>query len=252
MLLLHGFTGSGASWPSAIVEGLSTRVRVPSTPDLPGHGRWAGEIDPGRFTLAAALASIGEAQGREASPVVGYSMGGRLALAYAVAYPERVTHLVLESASPGLATKKERATRRALDEALARDVERDGIVPFLRRWEALPLFESQATLPEGIRSAQRARRLANDARSLAAALRGLGTGALPSYWEALPDLGVPTLLVAGALDAKFVGVARAMAAAMPRGELAVIPDAGHAVHLERPGAWLDAVLPFLGTPRALG
>ena len=245
MLLLHGFTGSGASWPPAIVEGLSTRSRVPSTPDLPGHGRWAGETDPWRFTLAAALEAIGDAQGGEAGPVAGYSMGGRLALAYAVAHPQRVTHLVLESASPGLASEEERAARRASDEVLALELEREGIEPFVRRWEALPLFESQDTIPDAVRSAQRARRLANDAHSLAAALRGLGTGALPSYWEALPDVRVPTLLVAGSRDAKFVGIARAMAAALARGDLEVIPDAGHAVHLERPGAWLDAVLPFL-------
>lgn len=249
MLLLHGFTGSGASWPAALVEGLSTRVRVPSTPDLPGHGRWGGEVDPECFTLAAALRAIGKAQGGEAGPVVGYSMGGRLALAYAVAYPERVTHLVLESASPGLATEEERGSRRTSDGRLARDLERDGMAAFVRRWEALPLFESQAALPVSVRSAQRARRMANDPRSLAAALRGLGTGALPSFWEALPGLRVPTLLLVGGRDARFVGVARAMVEALPDGRLTVVPDAGHAVHLERPGAWLDAVVPFLADDR---
>ena len=245
MLLLHGFTGSGASWPSAIVEGLSLRPRVPVRMDLPGHGRWAGAIDPARFTLDGALEVIAEAQGGEPGAVIGYSMGGRLALAYAVTHPGRVTRLVLESASPGLAGEEERASRRASDEALARDLERDGLAAFVRRWEALPLFETQAALPEPVRAAQRARRLANDPRSLAAALRGLGTGALPSYWDALPALSVPTLLVAGAADAKFTGIARAMAEALPRAETAVIPGAGHAVHLERPGAWLDAVVPFL-------
>jgi 2-succinyl-6-hydroxy-2,4-cyclohexadiene-1-carboxylate synthase len=249
VLLLHGFTGSGGSWPTTIVEGLASAHAgapvAPVTMDLPGHGRWAGRTDPRDFTLSSAVASIAEAQGGRAGPLVGYSMGGRLALAYAVAHPARVTHLVLESASPGLAPEEERAARRAADEALARDLERDGIEAFVRRWEALPLFESQRALPEAVRSAQRERRLANHPNSLAAALRGLGTGALPSLWGALSGMAVPTLLLAGALDGKFVDIARAMAHRLPRAEVAVVADAGHAVHLERPGAWLEAVLSFL-------
>jgi len=245
MLLLHGFTGSGRSWPTPLVEGLISRERTPTLLDLPGHGRWTGDTAAGPFTLQAALGAIDAAQGRDPGPLIGYSMGGRLALAYASAHPERVTHLVLESASPGLATDEERVARRAADEALARSLEEEGIEPFVRRWEALPLFESQGTLPSEVRAAQRSRRLANDPRSLAAALRGLGTGALPSYWESLGEIRIPTLLLVGALDTKFVDIARAMAEALTDAELVVVPRTGHAVHLERPGAWLSAVLGFL-------
>jgi len=248
MLLLHGFTGSGRSWPTPLIEGLISRARTPTLLDLPGHGRWAGDTAEEHFTLRAVLEAIAAAQGGEPGPVIGYSMGGRLALAYAAAYPGNVTHLVLESASPGLATGEERATRRAADEVLARGLEEEGIEPFVQRWEALPLFESQGALPPEVRAAQRARRLANDPRSLAAALRGLGTGALPSYWEALDEIRTPTLLLVGELDAKFVGIARAMARALPDAELVVVPRTGHAVHLERPDAWLSAVLEFLARP----
>jgi 2-succinyl-6-hydroxy-2,4-cyclohexadiene-1-carboxylate synthase len=213
--------------------------------DLPGHGRWAGETDPRRFTLGAALDAIATAQGAEPGPVAGYSMGGRLALAYAIERPGRVTRLVLESASPGLGTDEERWTRREADGELAAALEREGIEPFVRRWEAIPLFESQRSLPPEVRAAQRARRLANDPASLAAALRGLGTGALPGYWGALPEVRVPVLLLAGALDHKFVVVARAMADRLPSAELVVVPRAGHAVHLERPDAWLESVTAFL-------
>lgn len=248
MLLLHGFTGSGRSWPTPLVEGLISRARTPTLMDLPGHGRWAGDVSPAHFTLAAALDAIARAQGRDPGPVVGYSMGGRLALAYAVARPERVTRLVLESASPGLATEEERGARRAADEALARSLEEEGIDAFARRWEALPLFETQGALPAEVRGAQRSRRLANDPRSLAAALRGLGTGALPSYWDALRDVRIPTLLLVGGLDAKFARIGRAMAEALPDAHLVAVPGAGHAVHLERPDAWLSAVLDFVARP----
>jgi 2-succinyl-6-hydroxy-2,4-cyclohexadiene-1-carboxylate synthase len=245
--LVHGFTGSCASWGAPVLEGLAAAGLAPVPLDLPGHGHRSGETDPARFQLAAALACIDEAGG--AGPLVGYSMGGRIALHYAVRYPERVTHLVLESASPGLASAEDREERRSADEALARRLEHDGIEAFVDRWERLPIFESQAALPDAERTRVRALRLANDASSLAASLRGLGTGALPSLWNRLPKLHVPTLLVVGALDEKFVAIAERMADALPRAALVVVPGAGHAVHLERPDAWLSAVVGFLGRPR---
>lgn len=172
-------------------------------------------------------------------------MGGRLALAYAARNPERVRSLVLESASPGLETESERADRRKADEALAWRIEADGVEAFVAHWEALPLFESHAALPDSVRAIQREIRLANHPASLAAALRGLGTGALPSCWGPLAVLGVPVLLLVGALDRKFVEIGRRMAALLLDAELREVADAGHTLHLERPEAWLDAVVPFL-------
>lgn len=252
-VLLHGFTGSSASWGDALVDALASAHRAPILVDAPGHGGRAGETDPGAFTAARVRALVDEAAGWSGAhdgsgapfPLVGYSMGGRLALSYAVAHPERVSALVLESASPGLETSRARARRRAADEALAARLERDGIEPFVDRWEALPLFESRGALPAAVQARQRALRLRNDPRSLAAALRGLGTGVLPSYWDALPGLDRPVLLLVGALDRKFVDIAGRMETLLPRAELRVVPGAGHTVHLERPDAWVEAVVGFL-------
>jgi len=245
VILVHGFTGSSASWGDRLVDGLTGAGVQPVLVDLPGHGRHVGGTDSAAFTLDAALGSISEAGGAEPVPVLGYSMGGRLALAYAVRYPERVSHLILESASPGLDTEWSRADRRASDEALATRLEEEGIQPFLELWEALPLFGSQRVLPRGVRAGLRARRLLNDPDSLAAALRGLGTGALPSYWTDLEGLKVPTLILVGELDHKFMAIGQKMAGQLPDARLAEVPGAGHAVHLERPDAWLEAVLAAL-------
>jgi 2-succinyl-6-hydroxy-2,4-cyclohexadiene-1-carboxylate synthase len=152
---------------------------------------------------------------------------------------------VLESASPGLETDDERTARRTSDEELAKRLETEGIEAFVDHWEAHPLFESQKTLPAEVRRAHRAGRLRNDARSLAAALRGLGTGALPSYWNALETCRVPTLLVVGELDSAYVEIGRRMQERMPAARLVVVPGAGHTVHLERPDAWVEAVVEFL-------
>lgn len=213
--------------------------------DLPGHGRHAGDAAPWRFTPEAVEAEIGALAGGEPVDLVGYSMGGRFALAYAARNPERVRRLVLESASPGLVTEEERSERRTLDEALARFLETEGIEAFVQRWEAQELFDSQRALPAETREAHRARRLLNNPRSLAASLRGLGTGALPSYWESLPGLRVPVLVLVGALDRKFAAIGARMVELLPDARLVSVAGAGHAVHLERPDAWLGAVVGFL-------
>lgn len=245
MILLHGFTGASDAWGPAIVEGLSAAGYPPAMVDLPGHGPHVGRTDPAHFTLDAACLSISAAGDGQPRPLAGYSMGGRIALAYAVRHPERVTRLVLESASPGLQSEEERTARRASDEELALRLESWGIEAFVDHWESLPIFGSQRALPPEARRVHRARRLANDPRSLAAALRGLGTGALPSLWDALPGLDAPTLLIVGALDPKFASIAERMAALLPDARIATVAGAGHAVHLERPGEWLAAVIGFL-------
>jgi 2-succinyl-6-hydroxy-2,4-cyclohexadiene-1-carboxylate synthase len=176
--------------------------------------------------------------------VLGYSLGGRVALHYAVAAPERVAALILIGASPGIPDEAERRARREADEALARDIERDGVAAFVDRWERLPLFASQATLPAEVRASLRAQRLRNSPTGLANSLRGMGAGSQPSLWDRLPGLHVPTLLIAGELDAKYCDLARKMAAAMPAARLALIPRAGHAAHLEQPAALATAVHDF--------
>jgi len=249
-LLLHGFTGSAAAWGPALtsLRGLGREV-VPV--DLPGHGARADEIDARAFSLESTLEEIEHSLSAEkgSASLVGYSMGGRIALQYAHRHPGRLGHLVLESASPGLATAEQRAERRAADEELAAELERDGIEAFVDRWEALPLFTTQRGLPAAIRDDVRTRRLLNRAGGLAAALRGLGTGALPSLWDVLPRIRTPTLVLVGGLDDKFVEIGRRMVALLPQASLHVVPDAGHAVHLERPQAWARAVGDFLERPK---
>lgn len=242
-VLLHGFTGSAASW-YPVIDGLRAAGHDPVTIDLPGHGALAGQVDPRHFTLDATLETIANAVRRPAD-VVGYSMGGRLALHFAFAFPERVRRLVVESASPGLRDPDARADRIVRDQALADRVVQDGIEAFVDRWEALPLFATQAELPAERRARQRATRLANDPESLAESLRGLGTGSLPSLWERLAAMDMPVLLIAGSEDHRFSEIAEEMAALLPGARLAIVPGAGHNVHLERHAQWTRAVAAFL-------
>ena len=142
----------------------------------------------------------------------GYSMGGRIALHLALAEPARVRRLVLIGASPGLADPAERARRRVADEALAEEVQASTLEAFARRWAQTPVL---AGLPDDVAAEVHADRLRSTTDGLAAALRGLGTGALPSLWGRLGELALPVALLVGERDAKFRAVAERMAAALP-------------------------------------
>jgi 2-succinyl-6-hydroxy-2,4-cyclohexadiene-1-carboxylate synthase len=248
VLLLHGFTGSVEAWGDRILAGLAKSYRVIAV-DLPGHGRSDAPDDPTRYALPSVVEDLSYLLG-ELSAVnahwVGYSMGGRVALGAALLTPERVGRLVLEGASPGLASSEERSARRAQDEALALRLEAEGIESFVEEWAALPLFDSQRRLPQSLRDAQRARRLGNDPHALAACLRRLGTGAQPSFWDRLAEVRAPVLLLTGEEDRKFTDVAATMARSLPECHALIVPSAGHAVHLESPEPWLEAVKSWLG------
>lgn len=246
LLLLHGFTGSGGLWePQATM--LSARFHV-IAPDLLGHGDSDAPADPARYAVPRAIAELAallDALGVERTALLGYSLGGRLALAFACEQPHRVASLILEGASPGLADAGERAARRAADEQLAQRLERDGLAAFIDAWMAQPLFATQAALPAAVRAAARGARRRNDPVGLAACLRGLGTGGQPSYWDRLEALPMPTLLLAGEHDAKFRAIATAMAERIPDASLRVVADAGHTTHLENPAAFQQLVRAFL-------
>jgi 2-succinyl-6-hydroxy-2,4-cyclohexadiene-1-carboxylate synthase len=236
LVLLHGFTGSAAGWGSHLETFAACGWRVIAL-DLPGHGQSDAPDEPQYYSMEccqqyilAALKELGVKQGE--AVLLGYSMGGRIALY--TAFSGFFRALILESASPGLEDPVEREQRRISDEALAASIERDGVPAFVDRWEKLPLFASQRTLPPETQEALRSQRLNNRASGLARSLRGVGTGAQPSLIARLPTLHIPALLIAGELDTKFTAIARSMAQALPQSQLHIVPGAGHAVHLEQP------------------
>ena len=233
LVLLHGFTQTRRSW-DGIAAAMGDRYAV-VTVDAPGHGA-SGGVRLDRPATADAIA-------REVGPAtyIGYSMGGRLALHVATARPDVVERLVLVSASPGLADAGARSERRAADERLADEIERDGVDAFLERWLALPLFARLSAATAGIED-----RRANTAAGLASSLRLSGTGAQESLWDRLSELTMPVLLVVGEHDPKFRAIAADMAASIPGATVEVIADAGHVVHLEQPAAFGAALRRWLG------
>jgi 2-succinyl-6-hydroxy-2,4-cyclohexadiene-1-carboxylate synthase len=232
LLVLHGFTQTGRSW-EPVRHALAARYRS-IAPDLPGHGGFA-ERRPATF---AACDAYLRALGGDRFTLVGYSMGGRIALHAALSLGRRVERLVLIGASPGIADPRERADRARSDAALADRIEAIGLEAFVREWEAQPLFDG---MPRGIAERAHADRMRNTAPGLAAALRGLGAGVMPPLWGRLGELAMPVELVVGERDEKFRAIADRMAVALPRAQVRVIAGAGHAVHLEAPDAVAEVV-----------
>lgn len=242
LLLLHGFTGCGESWEELASKLPGWRIIAP---DLPGHGQTAPPSGP-MPQVAQDLVGLLDDLGVEQAVVIGYSMGGRLALHLATQAPERVRALVVVGASLGLDDPSAREVRMAEDEARARRIETDFDV-FVRDWEALPLFDTQRALAPETQERIRAIRCSHDAKALAAALRLMGTGAQPALHEHLSRLTMPVLWVVGEYDAKFRAIARSVQPLLPHARFVVLPYAGHAAHVERPSAFRTLFTTFAET-----
>ena len=233
-VLIHGFSGSPVSWRR--VEAL---LDVPShAPAVCGHG---GESPPATSTGAAAfeaevdrLAAVVEAEVPSPRLVVGYSLGGRLALGLLVRHPDLFKGAALIGANPGIAGEDARVARRRDDERWARLIEEEGLAAFDSEWSALPLFASQRDLDAGRLAEQRRVRLGHDRAALGAAMRALGLGAMPDYRPALRSVACRVELIVGSLDRKFELLARQMAEALANASVHVVEGAGHNVPLEAP------------------
>jgi 2-succinyl-6-hydroxy-2,4-cyclohexadiene-1-carboxylate synthase len=236
LLCLHGFLGSREDF-SSVFEQLSAEFCCLSI-DLPGHGRTQIEQASGYGMAAAAQGLIQLIEELNLAPcyLVGYSMGGRLALYLACRFPQYFSGVLLVSASPGLSTDFERTERQKKDEALAVRLETDSWPNFVKQWYDQPLFSTLKSHPAFKTLLQS--RHKNCPFELARALRGMGTGVQPSLWEALPSLRLPLTLVVGALDFKFLALNQAMKDCCPSAQLVTVP-AGHAVHFEAPDLFRD-------------
>ena len=244
VLCLHGFMGSAADWQD-VATAIGDRALCIAL-DLPGHG---GSLDltPEAYTMEgtarAVIRTLDELEARR-PVIVGYSMGGRLALYLALRYPERCTGLFLESASPGLGSAGEREARRDADEQKAKLLESGDFENFLRDWYRQPLFAPLAREERLLRRTIEARRR-NDPSELARSLRGMGTGSQPSLWDDLEGLTVPALAVAGELDGKYAGISSRMASISPKVEPVVVPGVGHNAHDEAPAEYVALLGRFL-------
>jgi 2-succinyl-6-hydroxy-2,4-cyclohexadiene-1-carboxylate synthase len=227
LFLLHGFTGSPASW-DAVLARLPARAVL--RPALLGHGA----PPPEATTFDEEIARLAALLPPEPVHLAGYSLGARLALSLALAHPERLRRLTLIGVHPGLPTTKEKDARRQNDAGWRRLLTEAGIDAFVDAWEAQPLFVTQRRLPAAATAAHRAARLRHDPLGLARSLDVLGLAEMPDCRPRISALTMPVTLMAGELDEKFLGLGRELAQALPHATLRAAPGAGHDLLLERP------------------
>jgi 2-succinyl-6-hydroxy-2,4-cyclohexadiene-1-carboxylate synthase len=237
VVALHGFTQTGASWQPILGALSKSTGRAVSHPDLAGHGLAGNERPTGLHDAAAHLVQRVDP---EPSIWIGYSLGGRVLLHLALAFPSLVRALILVSSTAGIDDDAERAARCRADNLLADHLESVGVVPFVNEWLAQPMFARLPASPDDL-----AARRANTSAGLASSLRTCGTGTQDPLWDRLVQLSMPTLVVTGTNDAKFTNLGTRLAAAIPSARHEQLSDAGHSCHLEKPTEFTATIEQFL-------
>ncbi|MGM9988483.1 MAG: 2-succinyl-6-hydroxy-2,4-cyclohexadiene-1-carboxylate synthase [Bacillaceae bacterium] len=235
LLLLHGFTGSKETW-EPYLDGFSSHFTVIAV-DLIGHGETDAPPDRNRYTMENVVRDLYELieleEAREVH-LLGYSMGGRVAVSFAATYPEMVKSLVLESCTAGIMEQEDRLLRQKSDNELATFIMANSIEAFVSRWESIPLFEPlQKRLTLFQRQTLRLQRLTNDKVGLANSLIGMGTGAQVSYWDKLSSFSFPVLLLCGEEDEKFCRIMKKMKNLLVNANYQKISQASHVIHVEQ-------------------
>ena len=225
MLFIPGFMQRGDAW-RPVAELLPERY--PST-----------LLDHAEHSFEGRLREISESG---AEVLAGYSLGGRLALRAVLRSPSSFRAVVLVGATAGIEEGPLRVQRAEADEKLASWMEAMSIEDIVGLWERQPLFADQS---DALVEAQRPGRLTHDQRALALLLRTAGQGVLEPVWHELRALHLPLLAIAGARDEGYTAAAKRIASIAPNGRAAIVEDAGHAAHLQRPDEVARLITEFL-------
>jgi 2-succinyl-6-hydroxy-2,4-cyclohexadiene-1-carboxylate synthase len=246
---LNGFLGCPQDFAQVIeylraLEGArpSRALPIAGHPNVPTQSNSFGTVDAAFRVEVGRLARQIELEASAPVELIGYSMGGRLALGLAVEYPHLVRRLVLVSSRRGLDLETERAERRVSDERWARLIEDQGLDVFLEEWWKSPLFSTLSRIDPNRRTAELIRRRGLNATGLVWALRHLGLGSQPSYQSEVRRLRTKVTVIVGELDEKFVKLGGELVEQFPSAHLVVVKGQGHHLALEAPEALSRAIV----------
>jgi 2-succinyl-6-hydroxy-2,4-cyclohexadiene-1-carboxylate synthase len=227
LLALHGFSGVGSDF-DAITSHINLEVIAP---DILGHGESPAPKEREAYRIDAIAHQVVTWAGDERPVfILGYSMGGRIALRAAPLLGNRLMGLILISANPGIEDTTERTERIAKDAALASQIEQNGVAWFTEYWSTTPLISTQKNIPQAVRDPMIASRNTQRAEGLSGSLRGMGQGAVNPVWDTLPS--TQTLVITGGMDHRYSTIAERMCASMPKATQLIVPNVGHCTHLE--------------------
>lgn len=248
LVFLHGFTGSCLEWESAFDK--TSADFTTFAIDLPGHGKSSSPNEHELYTAPALVKLLDDifAYNRFTEIVLcGYSMGGRLALSYAIEHPEKIKGIILESSTAGIENTQDREARYIDDSILAANILSKGIDWFVDEWMRKPLFDTLKHLPQEKYDRLLSLKKKNNPFGLCSTLRGFSTGTMPSYWDKLNELDIPVMLITGSLDEKFTSINKRMNTLLPNSNHKIISGAGHNTHLEKPEEFINLVNSYLRT-----
>lgn len=247
VVFFHGFTGSAKDW-RFIKEKLPQNFE-PIFVDLLGHGKTDSPENVENYRFDSQIEQINQLfkKLKIHNPIlVGYSMGGRLALSYRMKYPKNIQAVILESTSFGIEQKIEREERVKSDEDLADKISNSSIEEFINYWVNIPLFESQKRISEEeLNQIFRNKVETNNKIGLQNSLLGFSSGKMKNFHPLLTNFNIPTLLVAGEIDNKYSKIANKVHKLIPNSDLEIIKDCGHNVHLEKTEEFLKLLNKFL-------
>ncbi|MGB0369727.1 MAG: alpha/beta fold hydrolase [Opitutales bacterium] len=239
---LHGFLGCGSDF-DPLKEALKSRIAL-YAPDLPGHGSRGGDREITLDSTLDTLKKIYEQQKPGPRILLGYSMGGRIALNWATHEPDRFDQIILISTSPGIQSVEARAARILQDQEWMTKLQSMERSDWLDTWERQPVFNTSTPIPQEVQTALRSQKLEADANGWIASMQGLGNGILPYLDHPFNTLNNPALLLSGEHDHKFRQFHHHLAQPKHVSNVS-IPGAGHRPHLECPETTAQTIIDFI-------
>ena len=239
ILMFHGFTGSLDDWRE-IYSSLNPNFNFIGI-DLVGHGKSDSPVIVDKYspqTLSKQINDILNNLSIEQVIILGYSMGGRAALNFAISHPNKIRRLILESTTAGIESKKIRIERIKIDEELADYIESHNIEEFVELWMSKEIFNTQRRFSNEKLKNIRKKKTLNSKIGLANSLRGFGTGRMGFFGNKLNQINCPVLLITGELDTKFTKINSVLVKIFSNAKHKIIKNAGHNTHLEEPGRFV--------------
>ncbi|MDA0986167.1 MAG: 2-succinyl-6-hydroxy-2,4-cyclohexadiene-1-carboxylate synthase [Bacteroidetes bacterium] len=248
ILFLHGFAGSSKDWTEVISHLPKNNFIV--TIDLIGHGKSSSPKNKMYYNEKALITQLFSVIKKTASKninLIGYSLGGRLALSFSIKYPKIIKTLILESSTAGLTKKNERKRKRIMDKFLSNKLKKDGIKKFIHYWFEQPLFKNLKKHKNYKNLINK--RLKNNKFGISNILTEFSQGKMKSMWSAIKHIETPMLLITGEKDRKYKKINSRMAKKLQKAKHVSIKNAGHNTHFEKPKLFANFVEKFLNSQK---
>lgn len=246
ILFLHGFTGNAEDWFD-IFQQLPEKYNAVAI-DLIGHGKSDAPGNPVYYSTESIVNQIKFVKDHLTPNKIflaGYSMGGRASLSFAVAHPEDLKGLIIESSSAGIKNDDERSKRYENDLQLAQYIENHTMEEFIEFWNDQELFNTQRRFSNDKLKKFKKKKYTNSKIGMANSLRGFSTGIMPPLQDQLKKITFKVLLITGDLDSKFTGINARIARRFFKAKHKIVKNSGHNTHLEEPKRFVEIVTNYL-------